>query len=699
MKKQIHILCSVSVLSVGSAMAADTLSEQDFFQELPLVLTASRLSQPQSESPSAMTVIDREMIQASGFRSVPELMRLVPGMYVGFADANRPVVSFHGSSDELARRMQILVDGRSIYLPPNGGVSWADLPLFTEDIERIEVVHGPSSASHGANSFYGVINIITKDALAQKGESVSVNRGGLTSDASVRMGRIGETYEYRMSMGYRSDQGYSNPDLNDHNMTNIFNFRGNYHPVASDSVDVQMGSSNGVYGTGILDEPSQNGRARPQDPFRDTKSNSDFVQMSWLHLTPAGNESKLTYSYTTHDYFDPNICIISDVCQNKVAGTPYFYGFTKLAVKTSRNELELQNTTQLSDDNRLVWGANARNDYADYPLLLVLPRTVKTWQVFAHDEWRLTQATVLNVGTMYESDGLGHKNNSPRLSLNHHLSPEHTVRLGFATATRSPVMSEAFVDANNTIWGGAYVPPVTPLKPEKIFSKEIGYLGEFRSIGLTLDTRAYIEQVKDLIWWDKYVQLTPNFPDSFGNLFAAEYKGVDATLKYHWDEGRSFWVLNYAYQQATARLSALPTQYYSTAPDPDPASYATVGERVRAFYTNEYFAQFGQLVPKNSASLLVSKNFAESWQFSGGYYYRELTRVGDVSPDVTPETVMRRVDLRLARSFKHGKGQTSEVAVVVQNATQDRYTKYGTINNVSEVTFYRRGWLTMTLNF
>ena len=680
------------------ARAADNTSELDYFQEFPMVLTASRLQQPLSESPSAMTVIDRDMIKASGFRSVPELMRLVPGMYVGFADANRPVVSFHGSSDELARRMQILIDGRSVYLPPNGGVSWADLPLFTEDIERIEVVHGPSSASHGANSFYGVINIITKDALAQKGESVSVTRGGLTSDASVRMGRVGDTYDYRVSMGYRSDQGLSNPDLYDHNMTNVFNFRSNYHPVSSDSLDVQIGSSNGVYGTGILDEPSQNGRARPQDPFRDTKSNSDFMQMSWLHLSPLGNENKLTYAYTTHDYFDPNICISSEVCKG-FTPTPFYLGFAKLAVKSTRNELELQNTIQLGDDNRLVWGGNVRQDYADYPLLLVTPHTVKTWQVFAHEEWRLNQATVLNIGTMYESDGIGHKNNSPRLSLNYHMTPEHTVRLGFATATRSPVMSEAFVDANNTIWGGAYVPPVVPLKPEKIFSKEIGYLGEFRSIGVTVDTRAYIEQVKDLIWWDKYVQLTPSFPDSFANLFAAEYKGVDATVKYHWDEGRSFFVLNYAYQQASARLSAIPTQYYSTAPDPDPASFATVGQRVRAFYDSEYFAQFYQTVPKNSASFLVSKNIADAWQFSTGYYYRELTRVGDVSPDVTPETVMRRVDMRLAKTFKYGKGQTAEVAVVVQNATQDKYTKYGTINNVSEVTFYRRGWLIATLNF
>ena len=126
---------SDAVESVSSSPSV--LAEADYyFQELPIVLTASRLSQPMSEAPSAMTVIDREMIKASGLRTVPDLMRLVPGMYVGFQDANNPVVTLNGATDQFSRRMQILIDGRSIYMPPFGGVSWADLPLLVEDIER-----------------------------------------------------------------------------------------------------------------------------------------------------------------------------------------------------------------------------------------------------------------------------------------------------------------------------------------------------------------------------------------------------------------------------------------------------------------------------------------------------------------------------------------------------------------------------------
>lgn len=696
-------------LSIVSAFAfaADNSSELDYFQEFPLVLTASRLTQPLSEAPSPMTVIDKEMIKASGFRSVPELMRLVPGMYVGFADANRPVVSFHGSESEFARRMQILIDGRSIFLPPNGGVSWSDLPLLIEDIERIEVVRGPSSASHGTNSFYGVINIITSEAFSHVGESAAITRGATTSDASAQLGSVGELFDFRVSAGYRSDQGLDNAVLNDHNLTNVFNFRGNYHPVMTDSLDVQLGSSNGVYGMGVLDVPMQSnplyaGQSRPEDPFRDKKTNSDFLQLSWLHVWPTSDESKLTYSYTTHDSFDPNICIDSAKCQSRVSQPTDMRlivdGFTKSSVKSERNEIELQNTTQLGGSNRLVWGGGVRQDYADFPLLLVNPHTLNSWQLFAHDEWRVTQSAILNVGTMLENNGMGNQNNSPRASLNYHVTPQHTVRLGISTATRSPVMSEVFIDANNTIFGGGYVAPITPLKPERVLSREVGYLGEFRSIGVTIDARAYIDKVSDMIWWDKFVQLTPPYPDSFGNLFSAEYKGVDTTVKYHWDEGRSFLVASYAYQHASAGLGAIPTQYNSTVPSPDP-TYATVGELVRAFYNTEYLSNFYQTVPKNSVSLLLSQNFAESFQFSTGYYYRELMRVGDVSPDVPPETVMRRMDLRLAKTFNYGKGQKAEVAIIVQNVTQDGYTKYGTIKEVAQVQFTRRGWLQARINF
>ena len=663
-----------------------------------MVLTASRLSQPQSDAPSAITVIDQKMIKASGFRTVPDLMRLVPGMYVGFADANRPVVTLHGSADEYSRRMQVLVDGRSVYLPPFGNVNWASLPVLFEDIERIEVVRGPSSASHGSNAFYGTINIITFDTASQNGASVSV-KGGASTDASARISVPGQRLDYRISVGSRADSGIDRDKLNDYSSTRLFNARASYRPNFTDTVDVQLGGSNGVFGLGIY--------GRPEDAFRETTAKTDFQVLSWQHLWSNHDETRLSFSRTAFALRDPHLCVDSDACQGTGEPRPVgVTGFISQSNSSERIELELQNTHQLSPNNRLVWGGGMRRDKADYSLLLEAPTTVNPWRIFAHDEWRATPQTVFNLGSMLENDGFGNTSHSPRVSVNYHLTPQQTLRLGLSTATRSPAMSEAMIKASNTVLGGMYVQPLLPLKPERIESREIGYLAEFRALALTLDVRLYEERVKDQIWYDKWVIVTPNIddsPDSFKNLFSAEFKGLEITLKHQWNEGRSFLVGNYAYQESSAGLSAMPTQYNSTAAGfTGPSSYARFpswGALTQAYYAQEYFAAYPEFTPRHSASLLLSQDLGDSWRLGAGYYYRSQVRVGDVSSDVTPETAMHRLDLNLSKSFKLRNGTRAEVMLVVQNALQGDYTKYGTVNAVAEVPFVRRAWLRASFGF
>ena len=84
-----------------------------------------RLRQPQADAPNAMTIIDRGMIAASGFRTIPDLFKLVPGMYVSYYKASQPIVSYHGATDQNARRMQVMIDGRSVYLTPGSTVEWS----------------------------------------------------------------------------------------------------------------------------------------------------------------------------------------------------------------------------------------------------------------------------------------------------------------------------------------------------------------------------------------------------------------------------------------------------------------------------------------------------------------------------------------------------------------------------------------------
>lgn len=653
--RQRWLVAILSIIGGGSVWAADYPSEQDYLQEFPVVLSASRLAQPVSEAPNAMTVIDREMIAASGFRDIADLFRLVPGMYVGAVDGHTPIVAYHGATDQYSRRMQVLVDGRSVYLPPFSSVNWEDIPLHMADIERIEVIRGPAAASHGANSLQGAINIITRDAASVNGGSISVSKGeGGISDVSAHVGRTGDELDYRITLGYRADEGFDTVPLNDSYATRLANLRANYRPGNSDSFDLQLGYQEGVKGVGVV--------GRATDPFRDARASSDFQQLTWLHVRPQGDEVKLHYYHVRRNSADIG-------------------GVLKPAENTAvdRHEVELQHTAQLGDSNRLVWGGGVRYDSVDSPVHLTIPQTLHQSRLFAHDEWRLTQSALLNVGAMLEDSGMGHRNTSPRISLNYHLTPQHTLRAGASVAYRNPAILEEK--------GRSIVTPPPQwflsaggLRPEKMLSREIGYLGEFSATGVTVDARIYSDQVSDIIFIDPRTLVFGGRPYSFRNLLSANYRGVEGTLKYRWNV-RSSLVFNYARQHASCSVTGTLTQ-------PVFLPILQTG----------YADVYSSTVPLNSGSILLDQQMMHDLRFSAGYYYQEQVQVLDAQQT---QPVQRRLDLRIAKTFgQPGKNGGGGLALVLQNILQDDHTEYSAVPQTNSVVmFNKRAYITATFNF
>ncbi|MFH0934978.1 MAG: TonB-dependent receptor [Pseudomonadota bacterium] len=678
---KLALLCGTACLFQTDATAGQDLSEQAYLQDLPVVLSASRLLQPLSEAPNAMTVIDRRMIRDSGFRNIADLFRLVPGMYVGNAGANTPIVSLNGVSDQYSRRMQVLIDGRSIYLPPFGGVAWQELPLLIEDIERIEVVRGPAAASHGSNSFYGVINIITQDASGGSGAAVSASRGEMgIADAAARFGGSVADFDYRLSFGYRADDGDNPQVVNDGSVNRLMNLRSHYRVDGDNTLEFMFGLGDGTSGQGTA--------GRFQEPFREASTRNDFQQLIWLHTWPGRDESRLTLSRTAREYTDPYKCIDNQAC---ISGAPQ--AFAPDVARSRRQELEFQNTTQLGDNNRAVWGGGIRADHVNQPLLFPGQITLHQSRIFAHDEWRASESVLLNIGAMYEDDGAGHKSTSPRAALNYHLYPQHTLRASISSATRNPMMVEMYMStAPQTYWSNGYIPPAENLRPERILSKEIGYVGQFGA--LSLDGRAYYDKVRDIIMIDGFVNYVDgsftldNRSDSFKNLFDATYKGVDLSAKYRWTDGSV--TASYSHQQGSCAFSSYPTQYFN----PD------IGQPVvQPAYQSEYLDLCSQSVPADSGSLLFEQQVDETFRLSLGYYARSKIRVTDVSSGFPAESPMRRVDLRMA--WQLGKAERTgggEIAVVLQNAFQDNYTGYGNVSQRVGLNFKRRAYITATFN-
>ncbi len=164
------------------------------------VTSASKKVESLSHAPAAIFVITGEDIRRGGFSSVPDALRIVPGLYVVQQNAHVWQVSARGFSSAFNDKMLVLIDGRLAYTPTFGGVYWdvQDPPL--DDIDRIEVIRGPGGTLWGANAVNGVINIITKDAAKTQGALVATS-AGVNEGYAARTrygGKVGENFAYRI---------------------------------------------------------------------------------------------------------------------------------------------------------------------------------------------------------------------------------------------------------------------------------------------------------------------------------------------------------------------------------------------------------------------------------------------------------------------------------------------------------------------
>jgi iron complex outermembrane receptor protein len=153
------------------------------------ITSVAKKAQSLNDAAAAVFAITQEDIRRSGVTSIPEALRMVPGLQVARIDANKWAISARGFNGRFANKLLVLIDGRSVYTPLYSGVYWDVQDTLLEDIDRIEVIRGPGAALWGANAVNGVINIITKHAKDTQGGFLTA--GGGTEErgfGSVRYG-------------------------------------------------------------------------------------------------------------------------------------------------------------------------------------------------------------------------------------------------------------------------------------------------------------------------------------------------------------------------------------------------------------------------------------------------------------------------------------------------------------------------------
>ncbi len=212
--KALPFVLSVAIaLACGPAASAQTtitdLAHLTLEDLMNIEITSvSKRAQRVSDAAAAVYVLTNADIRRSGATTIPDVLRLVPGLHVGQIDSNKWSVSARGFGGRFANKLLVLVDGRSVYTPLFSGVFWnlVDVPL--EDVERIEIVRGPGATLWGANAVNGVINVITRTAAASKGGRATVGLGTEErASGSLRYGGgLGANGSYRVdARSFRND--------------------------------------------------------------------------------------------------------------------------------------------------------------------------------------------------------------------------------------------------------------------------------------------------------------------------------------------------------------------------------------------------------------------------------------------------------------------------------------------------------------
>lgn len=603
MKKNLISHVSAVVLALGCQTQSHVLEAEMWEEEsLPVVLTPVRLKQNRSDVPASVSVIDRRMIEVSGIRRIPELFRLIPGTVVAAKDGWNHVVSYHGTNHRQARRMQVLIDGRSVYQPGLATVDWNDLPITIEDIERIEIVRGPSSASYGANAFLGVINIITRHPADTASLHLLSKRGdGKIEDYRLaHAGKI-DSSAYRITLASRRDDGFDSKangdDRRDSDNSDLFNIRVNTELNASE-LQLGMGYKQGW----ITDDINYDPWVTPQDTY--TKDYFLSAKLSWqlnedhqqyIRLDHAGQKQQRELTAIIPDQFigldldsDPNnfTLVYADTDENQ---------------HVKRYDLEFQDTVIWNERLKSVAGVHYQIDQAASETFYNGKVDNNSLQIFGNIEIGLTDKLAGNIAVLWEDQDTTGSSLSPRLALNYHLAKNHSLRAVYSGAVRTPDLLETSADWNyyarnvreldgSTHAGmttGVYqcgIQPSPDLKSEKIYSQELGYYGNFQQLGLQVDLKLYRERLRDLV--SSIIKCDVEPPNNSRYL---DLRGAELEIDYR----------------------------------PNPAillrgNLAYIDGKSHHIYSNEL-----SLTPKTIASLLFDYSLNGSTHFSYARYYTE----------------------------------------------------------------------------
>ena len=620
------------------------------------VTTVSKKEQSLSRTAAAVFVIGPEDIRRSGALSLPDLLRMAPGVNEAQINAHTWAISIRGFNSRYSNKVLVLVDGRSVYTPSFSGVYWEHLDLPLEDIERIEVIRGPGASTWGANAVNGVINIITKSSKDTRGALVTATSGTETyaSDTLQYGGDAGDQGAYRAFVRYGHEGGSRLPGgtaASDAWTRLHGGFRSDLDLSRADGLMIEgewfSNREGEMDGSSFL--PGASGTGLP------ARSNAQGgnLMARWSHQLSGGSETEVRAYYD--EYRRTDFGVLDD----------------------ARNfDIEFQDHLKLNSRHDVVWGAGYRSSRSILNGSL-LSLTKSPWydhmaSVFFQDEIALSENVWLTPGFRAERDSYIGFHVEPGLRLAWAPSERHTIWGAVARSLRQPSAVDTSVNAilsSSSPYAG--VEEIQRLignphfRPESADDFEIGYRAQVTK-SLAVDLASFLTSYRDLATIEPgTVRLTAGLPSIldvqmlYANLSSARSYGAELAASWN----------------VTPRWKAIPTySYLCLDARKDPAS------SVAAILVS------APLAPKSSAGVRSQINLPGQVEFDQWMGWSGAIPGAGVS-------AYARFDLRIGRRF----GRWIELSVGGQNLLRPGTTQFpnfsGYLASESQRSFYGKlGW-------
>ncbi|MDI1258859.1 TonB-dependent receptor [Aquabacterium sp.] len=504
----LRLIATAALLAISSSLSlahAQVKGEADALANLSLeelmrveIVSASRRTQALADVPDAVHVITRDDILRSGVRSLPEALRMAPGVDVAQMSPSGWAVGVRGEAGRFSNKLQVLIDGRSVFSPLYSGVLWEAERVPLEDIERIEVIRGPAGSIWGTNAVNGVINIITRDAQHTQGNLAVASMGSDGSDRLLLRHGTPLGQDGWLKLFGQADR-------------------------QADSVDSSGAPQNNRAHAETIglrfDQVGRNGsRLSIQgQALRSTKNGElplpDFTSLALTPTVQRTEKATFTASLDTPLNASSELHVQATLQSQRNGQSGY------ASQRSQSADVDIQHRWHPRDSRHdVLWGLGAtwyEDKISSIPLVTVEPgaQTLVHGRVFAQDEYALLpDQLMLTYGARVDHDPYSGAQASPNARLLWKMNERSSSWIAASRAVRAPARGEADGGINFDFPnGGAPITARGVFNPgarivEKVTALETGWRSQVRQ-NLSLDVAAFIQRYSPLLGF------SPNFPN------------------------------------------------------------------------------------------------------------------------------------------------------------------------------------------